>query len=296
MKYIIKGFGGSWTNRKLNAFINYVKAYTTILNNVKNRYGWKTIYFDGFAGYGEIDIEKEKSNDRPKGFFETHDYGIYQGSVSRVLNLPKEHQFDYYYFVDTNKKYIKKLIRIKANLPKDFEPRVEIRNDDCNNQLKLLSDAMNKKKNFASLILLDPFGMQINWDSIEQFKNTRTDIWILVPTGVAINRLLDKKKKLKRIDKLEKFFGLPSNEIEDIFYTVVSRTSLFGKFESIYKVKDPIQKIADIYINQLKSVWDYVTEKPLILRNSRNCPIFHFIFASNNKTGFKIASDIINSK
>ena len=53
----MKKFGGSWTVKKLDAFINYVKAYTTILNSVKKKYNWKTIYFDGFAGYGERKIE-----------------------------------------------------------------------------------------------------------------------------------------------------------------------------------------------------------------------------------------------
>ena len=54
----MKKFGGTWTLKKLDAFINYVKAYTRILNSVKGKYNWKTIYFDGFAGFGERTIEK----------------------------------------------------------------------------------------------------------------------------------------------------------------------------------------------------------------------------------------------
>ncbi len=47
----MKNFGGKWTEQKLEAFIDYVKAYLTILNKHKK---WKTIYFDGFAGAAEI--------------------------------------------------------------------------------------------------------------------------------------------------------------------------------------------------------------------------------------------------
>jgi len=209
----MKNFGGTWTNKKLDAFINYVKAYTTILNKVKGRYGWKTIYFDGFAGCGQIDTENDKCSSRPKGFFDDKDYKLYQGSVSRVLNLPIENQFDYYYFIDKNKKYIRKLSKIKENLTYDLKRRVIIRKDDCNNQLTLLSQVIKRGKNYASLVLLDPFGMQINWESISQLKDTHSDIWILVPSGVAINRLLDKKMELKKIDKLEMFFGLPKSEL-----------------------------------------------------------------------------------
>ncbi|MBK7711395.1 MAG: three-Cys-motif partner protein TcmP [Bacteroidales bacterium] len=206
-----------WTKKKLDSFINYVKAYTTILNKVKGRYGWKTIYFDGFAGCGEIDTENEKCGSKPKGFFDDNDYSLYQGSVSRILELPAENQFDFYYFIDKNKEYISELNKIKDTLPTDLSKRVNIRLDDCNNQLTLLSKAIKRGNNFASLVLLDPFGMQINWESISQLKDTRSDIWILVPSGVAINRLLDKKMELKQIDKLEKFFGSTIRNRGDFF-------------------------------------------------------------------------------
>lgn len=291
----MKKFGGTWTTKKLDAFINYVKAYTRILNKIKGKYGWKTIYFDGFAGYGEREIEDKKGSSTPRGLFD-EECKIYQGSVARVLNLPEENQFDFYYFIDTNKDYIDELNEIKEKLPDNIKSRVIIKNDDCNKQLILLSKAIKKGKNYASLVFLDPFGMQINWDSISQLKGTRSDIWILVPSGVAINRLLDKKMNLKQIYKLEKFFGIPKNDIEDIFYRVEKRSSLFGEEEEVRKIIDPISKIVEIYIKQLKTVWKYVTPKPLQLRNSKNCPIFHFIFASNYDVARRIATDIIKTK
>ena len=100
---------------------------------------------------------------------------------------------------------------------------------------------------------------------------------------------------LKQIDKLEKFYGLPKSEIEDIFYRVEKRSSLFGEVEDIQKISDPISKIVEIYIKQLKTVWKYVP-KPLQLRNSKNCPIFHLIFASNYDVARRIATDIIKTK
>jgi len=292
----MKYFGGNWTTKKLDAFINYVKAYTKILNRVKSKYGWKTIYFDGFAGWGEIDTQDPKCSSRPKGFFDNPESRLFQGSVSRVLNLPPANQFDFYYFIDNNKGYIEQLNTIKDNLQNDLSKRVYVRMDDCNNQIKLLAKAIKTGKGYTALVLLDPFGMQINWNSITQLKNTHSDIWILVPTGVAINRLLDRQKKLNNIEKLVTFFGLPKNEIEEIFYESGTRDSLFGEVKYVRKIKDPIPKIIEIYTRQLQTVWKYVTEKPLPLTNSKNCPIFHFIFASNYDIALKIASDIINPK
>ena len=287
----MKHFGGFWTDKKLNAFINYVKAYTNILNKVKNKYHWKTIYFDGFAGCGKIDTEDNCSK-RPKGFF-NNENSFYQGSVPRILDLPAENQFDYYYFVDSNKEYISVLEEITKDLPANLKSRVIIRNDDCNNQLKKLARVIKNNNTYRSLIFLDPFGMQIDWESIEELKGSHSDIWILVPSGVAINRLLDKKKQLKQIDKLEKFFGLSRNQIEEIFYRTTKRHGLFGDVEDTRKISDPISKIIEIYTNQLQTIWKYVTPEPLRLTNSKNCVIFHFIFASNKEVALKIASDII---
>ena len=138
--------------------------------------------------------------------------------------------------------------------------------------------------------------MQVDWTSIEQLKGTRTDLWILIPTGVIVNRLLDRKCELTHIDKLTSFFGKDEAFLKNYFYKIRTVDTLFGETEIIEKVKKPIEKIAELYIEQLKTIFDYVTEKPLVLYNTRNTPIFHFACASNNQTAIKIASQIIKKK
>ena len=163
-------------------------------------------------------------------------------------------------------------------------------------RLLKLSETMKKSSNkYAALVLLDPFGMQIRWDSIASLKDTRSDIWILIPTGVIVNRLLDSKCELKSIKKLTSFFGLSEEEIKNYFYKKENHSTLFGEEEIIKKVNDPIKKISKIYVDQLKTIWKYVTEKPMKLINSKNVPIFHFVFASNNQNAVKIAKQIITT-
>ena len=65
------------------------------------------------------------------------------------------------------------------------------------------------------------------------------------------------------------------------------------KTVSVFIASDAIHHIAALYIRQLKTVWGYVTESPLVLCNTRNVPIYHFVFASNNKVAKKIAAEII---
>lgn len=290
----MNNFGGSWTEKKLNAFIKYVTAYLKILNVAKQKYNWQTIYFDGFAGSGKRKIYKEEKDlfqDIPEA--NKDEYFIYEGSVSRILKLNHPFIFDWYYFVDTNKKYISNLEEIKKTINHIDQEKIIIREDNCNAQLLKLAQGLRINKSLAALIFLDPFGMQIEWNSIKKLEKTRSDVWILIPSGVGINRLLDKKKQLNHKEKLEHFFGLPIVEIEEIFYKSTNEETLFGVEEATNKIDDPITKIVEIYVRQLKTVWQFVTDRPLVLSNSRNIPIFHFLFASNNKTGFTIASDII---
>lgn len=44
-------FGGNWTKIKIEILVKYAKAYLTIM---KSRTFFKLLYFDGFAGSGEI--------------------------------------------------------------------------------------------------------------------------------------------------------------------------------------------------------------------------------------------------
>ena len=57
------GWGGSWTEQKLDCFESYVKAYLTIMNVYRDKFNWRLIYFDGFAGSGSRS-EKEKTKEQ----------------------------------------------------------------------------------------------------------------------------------------------------------------------------------------------------------------------------------------
>jgi three-Cys-motif partner protein len=210
----MKSFGGSWTEQKLNAFIKYVEAYLTILNVYKQKYNWQTVYFDGFAGYGKRNNYNQNENLSVDifGNEDKEELFVYEGSVKRVLSLEEPFIFDWYYFIDTSSEYIANLEKLKSTITHIKTEKIIIRESNCNVQLKNLANALNTNKNLAALVFLDPFGMQVQWDSIKQLKDTRSDIWILVPSGVAINRMLDRKKELKNREKLETFFGLTVKE------------------------------------------------------------------------------------
>ncbi len=292
-------WGGRWTEEKLDAFEKYVKAYLTIMNSFRDKYNWKLLYFDGFAGSGSR-IDKIKDTDSSlmldffkDDFLKIEELNVYKGAAERVLSIPQR-GFDYYYFIDKDEESSLKLKNVLSQYAKDH--KLVFRNSDANLQVEKLVEAMKKDSRLTSLILLDPFGMQVDWRSIELLKGLHADLWILIPTGVIINRLLDKKGELTYIEKLTKYFGKDEKFLRDYFYPKKHETTLFGNIEIVEKVKEPIRYIAELYISQLGTIFKYVTPKPLVLYNTRNTPIFHFACASNNEVAIKIANEIINTK
>ena len=292
-------WGGRWTEEKLDAFEKYVNAYLTIMNSYREKCNWKLIYFDGFAGSGSRnETKKEKNSDLLQELFkdlflDEEELETYKGAAERVLSI-SQRGFDYYYFVDKDKESSLKLHELLA--PFENDKTLVYRNSDANKQVEMLAQAMHNDKCLTALVLLDPFGMQVDWRSIELLRGTRTDLWILIPTGVIVNRLLDRKCELTHIEKLSSFFGKDEEFLKEFFYKKKKVDTLFGETEIVEKVKKPIEKIAELYIDQLKTIFDYVTEKPLVLYNTRNTPIFHFACASNNATSISIASQIIKKK
>lgn len=292
-------WGGLWTEEKLDAFEKYVNAYLTIMNSHRDKYQWNLIYFDGFAGSGSRNETKKETNSAllqelfDDTFLKEEELNIYKGAAERVLSIPQR-GFDFYYFVDKDKESSLKLHELLS--PYENEKTLVYRNSDANKQVEMLAAAMRKDNSLASLVLLDPFGMQVDWKSIECLTGTRTDLWILIPTGVIINRLLDRRGELTHIDKLTSFFGMDEESLKSYFYSKRQVPTLFGEIETVEKVKQPIQKITELYIQQLQRIFKYVTPEPLVLYNSRKTPIFHFACASNNPSAVKIANEIINKK
>ena len=288
-------WGGPWTEQKLDAFEKYVKAYLIIMNKNRDKFGWELIYFDAFAGSGSKELEQKKENIDKLFDITIEDEAVYCGAAERVVNIDLR-GFNYYYFIESDE-------AAKSELEDKLRPigatknlNLKFYSGDANEHLKKLAETMRSNIKFYSLIMIDPFGMQVNWEAIEQLKGTKTDLWILIPSGVIINRLLDRNRKLTHIEKLVSFFGLSEVEIKEHFYKKQTSKGLFDIEDEVYKITEPIKKIAEVYIQQLGTIFKYVTPKPLVLLNSRNNPIYHFAFASNNAIALKIANEIIGRR
>lgn len=271
-------FGGNWTKIKIEILVDYANAYLQIM---KDKEFFKLLYFDGFAGSGSI-IKGDKI-----------DVDITVGAAKRIVEIEKPRPFDTYYFVETDDDNIKSLKVVTQDLFP--QKKIFLVKEDCNKKLIDLSNFLRNPVNkfYRTLAYIDPCGMQVEWRSIESLKGLSLDMWILVPTGLGVNRLLKKNGDISEawINRLESFLGISKSEITDLFYT--KSPTLFEEFTHIQKEDKAIEKSAQLYGNRLQEVFEYVS-RPYELKNSSNSVMYHLFLTSNNKAAVKIANDIVN--
>lgn len=275
-------FGGDWTKTKIEILVEYAQSYLTIM--AKYSY-WRTLYFDGFAGTGFI---TQGRSDEP-------DTTI--GAAKRIIELEQPDSFDGYYFVEIDGNKVESL---EKNTVEEYpDKQIYLVREDCNVKLKAMAEHLKKPKSERDydkvLAYIDPCGMQLEWNAVETLEGIGADVWILVPTGMGVNRLLKKDGEITDawIQRLEIFLGMSEDEIRSYFYQQRTKLTLFGKEKVTTKKDKAIEKAANLYQDRLSNIFDYVTE-PLVLKNEKNSPMYHYLFASNNPTAHKIAKEIIH--
>ena len=137
--------------------------------------------------------------------------------------------------------------------------------------------------------------MDVNWSSIEALKGLDVDLWILVPTGLGVNRLLRRDGNIPNawLSRLETFFGIDRSHLLESVYQEVTTTNLFGEVQTeTVKNGNSAQIIRDTYVQKMHEIFKFVSN-PYELCNAKNSIMFHFFLASNNQTAVKIANDII---
>jgi three-Cys-motif partner protein len=278
--------GGNWTKIKIEILVEYAKAYLNIMNVYAKRYGWKLLYFDGFAGSGEI---IKVNDDKATG---VSNVDITIGAARRIIEIQTPISFEEYYFVEKDEENFSKLeARTKKAYPKK---KIHVVLEDCNKKLIDLANYLRnpKNKHYRTLAYIDPCGMQLEWRSIEALRGLPMDVWVLVPTGMGVNRLLKRNGQISDawLERLEKFLGLNREEIEKYFYK--KSNTLFPDITEVKKENYAIEKSAKLYQTRLKEVFDFVS-KPYELKNNMNSIMYHLYLVSNNQAAINIGNDIV---
>jgi three-Cys-motif partner protein len=287
-------FGGEWTDEKLERVRKYLAAYTTIMS--KQRF--RIAYVDAFAGTGYRSLRHEENPDElmfPE-IAEQESQQFLDGSARIALRV--DPRFHKYIFIENDEKRFRELERLRKEFPA-VQSDIILVNADANAYLQDWCENHKWAKHRA-VLFLDPYGMEVEWQTIEAVAKTQAiDLWLLFPLGIAVNRLLRKDGQIDPVmrAKLDRLFG--ATDWYEVFYRTIKRQGLFGEETRIEKVGG-FDAIAAYFVRRLKTVFASVAENPLPLYNSRNNPLYLLCFAAGNPRGaltaVKIAQNILKKK
>ncbi len=281
-------FGGPWTERKLKCLRHYLSAYRTIFTgNERARY-FRTWYVDAFAGTGS---RTTSADDLPLlDIDDDAEAKEYQDGSARIaLGLPSP--FDQYLFVEKSRRRAGELRRVITSEFQRLDNRCEIRTGEANAEIRQWCGERDWKKERA-VVFLDPYGMQVEWETIQTLAATNgVDLWYLFP-GIA--RLLRHDGKIdekwgKRLDIL-----LGTDAWRTRFLQKKMRTDLFGEIENVERTA-PEAAIESFIHERLATCFGKNVGRGLILRNSKRSPLYFLCFAASNERGAKAALNIANS-
>ena len=272
-------FGGDWTQEKLGILEAYLDAYTTALKKKP----FHLVYVDAFAGTGRIMRESGPGYETDE-----HDgWRFIAGSAERALRV-SDRQFDRLVFVEKDPGRYEQLRELcDHHRDRNTHPL----RDDAN--AFLCSLGQREYRNWRGVLFVDPFGAQLAWSTVQRVAQLeRLDMWLLFPVG-AIGRMLPRSSnpdevQPKWVERLNTVFG--GDHWREL-YSPAPQQSLFG--DEMIERAPGVDGLLNIYKDQLQEAFGRrLLRASRTLKNSKNSPLFEFIFCAGHPKGARIAKKI----
>jgi len=274
-------FGGDWTGQKLDVVSKYLRAYSIALS----RQPFRKAYIDAFAGTGYRSARQggDSLDDGEELLFpdlaDDAPQALLAGSAKMALMV--EPRFDKYIFIERRSDRCELLEGLKTEFP-HLATDVDIRQGDAN---ACITDICRRNwRNCRAVLFLDPYGLQVEWATIEAVARTRSiDVWLLFPLAMGVNRLLARSGNIPEAWHRRLSLLLGTDDWYEEFYRVVREPTLFDGDEEIRVEKASMQAIGSFFLRRLAGVFAGVAKEPGVLRNSRNAPLYLLCFAVGNE-------------
>jgi three-Cys-motif partner protein len=264
---------GYWSEVKLEIVRDYAREYSKILSAQTNP-SLRHVYIDGFSGPG-VHLAKSTGEFVP-------------GSPLNALNI--DPPFREVFLIDLDGDKIDHLHHIVGD-----RPHVHLYKGDCN--VILLNEVFPKvqwNQYRRGLLLLDPYGLHLNWQVIATAGAMGTiDLFLNFPTmDMNRNALWKNPEKVNPDDvsRMTSFWG--DESWRNVVYREDDQMRLFGAPD--FK-KVPNYEVADAFKSRLKEVagFKYVRE-PLPMKNSKGAVVYSLFFASQKNVADEIMQYIFN--
>lgn len=284
-------FGSSSTDLKLAVVEGYIRAFTTAL-----RGKYKLWYIDAFAGTGERTEHFESQDENLLGPATAEKIERHRGSAKIAIEV--QPKFDRLVFIETNARHCAALEILKANHPNHS---IEIKNGTADVEIRNLLQGRSWK-NTRGVMFLDPYGMQVSWDTLKEIRKTDAiDVWYLVSLSGLFRQAALEAKKLDQSKRaaIDRMVGTDAWQTE--WYQRTETIDLFGGIDEQHKRTADVQVMQEWFGRRLHSLFPTVL-KPMPLKNSNGVTTFALFFAISNPNpvaiglASKIANHMLNAK
>jgi three-Cys-motif partner protein len=265
---------GFWTQSKLQILEDYLPAFLTA-SSLRAK---GAVYLDAFAGEGA-------GRDR---LTDSEFDGSARIAAAAVATNDSGFRFTYLRFVELNRT---RAVEIRREFRSDFPGRdIDVVPGDCNEEIpRLLAEMPNELTWYPTFAFLDPFGIELHWDTIRALadhKRNRTykvELFMLfaAPAIMRIAGLTPEKAVTDADRRLTELFG--SDEWQPI--VDARRRRLIGGDQA---------REAFVNIMRWRLAHDLGYERTHVLefKNSRGTPLYHMVFATDNAAGDRIMANL----
>lgn len=274
----------------MDVLAKYLRSYTKALQGKPTPENpFRKAFIDAFAGTGYRssqpgDDDRVGQEQLFSDLAGADSQALLDGSARIALGI--EPAFDRYIFIERSAERCRQLEQLREEFPALAE-RIDIRRGDANEHIQSLAE--KDWSSHRAVLFLDPYGMQVEWKTIEAVAKTQAiDLWLLFPLGIGVNRLLTKNGQMPLAWRHRLNVLLGTEDWYEEFYRVEPSPTLFGTDEERV-VKASMETIGRYFIDRLETVFAGVVREPGILRNSSNNPLYLFCFAVGNPRGKDIA-------
>ena len=250
-------------------------------NALKNQPYLQTHYVDAFAGTGKIPlksngIELQLWDDEQGDPTEDSDNFI-TGSTRLALEI--EPPFESYTFVEKSRSKFQELsdtFETHRHLNK-----ISFKKGDANSEVSNFCKQMRTSD--RAIIFLDPFGSQVEWNTIEKIAATeKVDLWYLFPSGVSVFRQISNKGTVDptHVAAIDRIYG--TTDWREEFLKPRFSTDLFGNGILKHEKVVTAEIAADFMIERLKKVFKGGVADFKIELGKHAYPSYHLLFAWAN--------------
>lgn len=280
---------GPWAREKLEALARYLNFYTTALKNQR----WKTLYVDAYAGGGR-GIVRTLAQPHPGGQLPLLEQGQADEEEAQLINgsplvaLGIDTPFDEYVFIEPDPQRRRELSSLKVG--DEATRHIEIRSVTAREGLAWLV-GQKSKRTHRGIVFLDPFGTDLDWETIESIaSNGYLEVIINFTLHMGIQRMLPNSGvvPVEWADRLDRYFGTP--EWRDEVYKT-NEGDLFGN-GFLAKQPDYHSRLLELYRRRLKKCFGHVSTAKLI-RNTKGAPLYYLLWAGPHSLGLKGADHIL---